>query len=78
MFFERLMHTKAGKPLVGAQHKNTYKLYQDNLQAKTSSETNIWAPFISKMDWEVARWAKLHGPGSTAVSELLSIENVSV
>jgi hypothetical protein len=33
-------------------------------------------PFISKMDWEIARWAKLRGPGSTAFSELLSIDGV--
>ncbi|KAF8872990.1 hypothetical protein BD779DRAFT_1613730 [Infundibulicybe gibba] len=35
---------------------------------------NQWAPFNSKLDWEIARWAKLRGPGSTAVSDLLSIE----
>ncbi|KAI0069630.1 hypothetical protein K474DRAFT_1580419, partial [Panus rudis PR-1116 ss-1] len=32
-----------------------------------------YTPFASHMDWAVARWAKLRGPGSTAVSELLSI-----
>ncbi|KAJ3501738.1 hypothetical protein NMY22_g18820 [Coprinellus aureogranulatus] len=38
--------------------------------------SNIWAPFASKVDWEVAKWAKLRGPGSTALSELLAIEGV--
>ncbi|KXN92641.1 hypothetical protein AN958_01488 [Leucoagaricus sp. SymC.cos] len=28
------------------------------------------------MDWEVARWAKLHGSGSMAISELLSIKEL--
>lgn len=36
-----------------------------------------FAPFLSKLDWEVARWAKLRGPGSTAFSELMGIEGVS-
>ncbi|KAF8715292.1 hypothetical protein AX14_012641 [Amanita brunnescens Koide BX004] len=38
---------------------------------------NIYAPFCSKMDWEIARWAKVHGPSSTAVSELLAIDGLS-
>jgi len=41
------------------------------------SDTNPWAPFTSEIDWKVARWAKLRGPGSTAFSELLAIEGVS-
>ncbi|KAJ3990986.1 hypothetical protein F5050DRAFT_1802251 [Lentinula boryana] len=35
---------------------------------------NIWAPFVSKMDWELAHWAKLRGAGSTAFSDLLAID----
>ncbi|KAM6499612.1 hypothetical protein JOM56_005120 [Amanita muscaria] len=35
-----------------------------------------YAPFSSKLDWEIARWAKLHGPSSAAVTELLQIEGV--
>ena len=38
---------------------------------------NPYTPFSSKMDWEVARWVKLRGPSSTAVTELLSIPGVS-
>jgi hypothetical protein len=37
---------------------------------------NIYAPFSSKLDWEVACWAKMQGLGSNAVTELLSIEGV--
>ncbi|KAF9497635.1 hypothetical protein BDN71DRAFT_1481608 [Pleurotus eryngii] len=37
---------------------------------------NSWAPFASKIDWEVVRWAKLHGPGSTAFSGLLQIDGL--
>ena len=37
---------------------------------------NLYFPFASQMDWEVARWAKLHGLSSTAFSDLLAIEGV--
>ena len=37
---------------------------------------NPWAPFNSKLDWEIARWAKIRGPGSTAVTDLLRIDGV--
>jgi hypothetical protein len=37
---------------------------------------NPYAPFASKMDWEVARWAKLRGSGSTAFTDLLKIPGV--
>ncbi|KAH9013364.1 hypothetical protein EDB85DRAFT_2076599 [Lactarius pseudohatsudake] len=38
---------------------------------------NPFAPFTSKMEWEIARWAKLRGPGSTAFTELTSIEGAA-
>lgn len=41
-----------------------------------SDELNPWAPFKTQLDWEVARWSKLRGPGSTATSELLGINGV--
>ncbi|KAK7437570.1 hypothetical protein VKT23_018468 [Stygiomarasmius scandens] len=37
---------------------------------------NIWAPFTSEIDWRVAKWAKLRGPSSTALTELLAIDGV--
>jgi hypothetical protein len=39
--------------------------------------SNPWAPFSSQMDWEIAKWAKLRGAGSTAFSDLLAIKGVS-
>jgi hypothetical protein len=53
------------------------------MDAATAADTyqdqtnNPFAPFSSKIEWEIARWAKLRGPGSTAFSELMSIEGVS-
>lgn len=41
------------------------------------AQGNPWYPFNSKLDWEVAKWAKLRGPSDTAFSELLAIEGVS-
>ena len=38
---------------------------------------NVYAPFAHRLDWEIARWCQLRGPGSTAVSELLGINGVS-
>ncbi|KAJ3996010.1 hypothetical protein F5050DRAFT_1799862 [Lentinula boryana] len=37
---------------------------------------NAWAPFGSKIEWEIARWANLRGPSSTAFTELLAIDGV--
>jgi len=51
----------------------------NNYHTKVSDqEKNPWAPFMSQKDWEVARWAKVRGPGATAFSELLSIPGVSL
>lgn len=41
------------------------------------NEPTEWAPFSTRQEWEVARWAKLRGPSSTALSELLAIDGVS-
>jgi hypothetical protein len=38
---------------------------------------SIWAPFQSQIDWEFAHWAKMCGPTSTAVTDLLAIPEVS-
>ncbi|KAH9059259.1 hypothetical protein EDB87DRAFT_1577735 [Lactarius vividus] len=37
---------------------------------------SVWTPFQSQHDWEVARWAKMRGPSSSAVTELLAIPEV--
>ena len=40
------------------------------------SDSNPFRPFASKIDWEVAKWAKLQGPSSTSLMNLLKIEGV--
>ncbi|KAM6491507.1 hypothetical protein JOM56_013076 [Amanita muscaria] len=41
-----------------------------------ASQTNPYAPFTSQLEWEMAMWAKLRGPSSTAFTELMAIEGV--
>ncbi|TFK59866.1 hypothetical protein BDN72DRAFT_872993 [Pluteus cervinus] len=47
-----------------------------NMDETETPNENPWAPFNSRMEWEIARWAKLRGLGSTAFSDLLSIPGV--
>ena len=39
---------------------------------------NLFAPFSSQTDWELAKWAKLQGLGSTAFTELMGITGVGI
>jgi len=49
----------------------------DYRQAISTTESpNPYAPFSSRLDWEIARWAKMRGPGSNSLTELLRIEGV--
>ncbi|KAM6496353.1 hypothetical protein JOM56_009059 [Amanita muscaria] len=43
----------------------------------SKSSSNPYTPFTSKLDWEIAKWAKLRGPSSTAFTELMAIDGVS-
>ncbi|KAJ7814888.1 hypothetical protein B0H14DRAFT_3090055 [Mycena olivaceomarginata] len=64
----------AGKPISTTRNPTSEKAYESAL--KDSTLSNPYAPFTSKMDWEVAKWAKLRGAASTAFSDLLNIEGV--
>ncbi|KAJ3748273.1 hypothetical protein EV360DRAFT_97749 [Lentinula raphanica] len=59
---------------VSTASRSGFAKYQAGIPGNKTSQ---WAPFISHMDWEVARWAKLRGSGSTAFSDLLAIEGVA-
>ncbi|KAK7017889.1 hypothetical protein VNI00_018532 [Paramarasmius palmivorus] len=60
----------AGAP-IHYRHQNIDEQYTQHITGSLSR--NPYAPFTSKLDWEVARWAKLRGPGATAMTELLQI-----
>ena len=51
-------------------------IYQEKV-GHGDQPTNLYAPFSSQIDWEFAKWAKLRGPTSTAVTDLLNIPGVS-
>jgi hypothetical protein len=48
----------------------------NSYSAEVGAHQNPYAPFVSELDWKFARWAKLRGPGSTSVTELMAIEGV--
>ncbi|KAI0683319.1 hypothetical protein BC835DRAFT_1536434 [Cytidiella melzeri] len=60
----------AGKPVGRSGSQN------DAYASGIPTANNPYYPFGSRMDWEVARWAKVRGPGSTALTELLQIPGV--
>ncbi|KAK7451302.1 hypothetical protein VKT23_012643 [Stygiomarasmius scandens] len=68
---------QAGAPLPGStplyDSTNGFLHYKSMI---SESDVNPWAPFTSRIDWEVAQWAKMRGSGSTAFTDLLSIEGV--
>ncbi|KAI0311038.1 hypothetical protein OF83DRAFT_1087966 [Amylostereum chailletii] len=69
----------AGATLDDPIHENTedgFVRYEQTLNVGGPA-VNPYYPFPTRMDWEVGRWAKLRGPGSTALTELLSIEGSS-
>ena len=66
----------AGKPLGTQPSPAGYQQYAGGLHAEENNLSK-WAPFSTHLEWEVAHWAKLRGPSSTALSELLQIDGVS-
>jgi len=63
----------AGAAVHGVQAAGENKRYGDSIGVPE----NIYAPFASRLDWEVAQWAKLRGPSSSSFTELMAIEGVS-
>jgi hypothetical protein len=61
----------AGSPIESPGSHGTGRAYS------AGSAHSPYMPFTSQLDWEIARWAKLRGPGSTAITELLTIPGVS-
>ena len=64
---------QAGMAINGQRERSAYEQYAST----DTAVSNVYHPFRSKLDWDLARWAKMRGPGSTAVTELLEIEDVS-
>ncbi|KAJ6549721.1 hypothetical protein B0H19DRAFT_1211389 [Mycena capillaripes] len=71
---EKYPGMSAGKPISSATNKTSEQMYKSALGSST--DLNPYAPFKSKMDWEIAKWAKLRGSGSTTFTDLLHIDGV--
>jgi hypothetical protein len=65
-----------GQDIGKAYSEDIYSAYYDYENQLHGQPDNPYAPFLSKMDWEFARWSKLQGPGSTSASELMAIDGV--
>lgn len=74
MGFNDTQGRNAGAPIHTTNSE--HEAYQNALPAGASSESNIFAPFASEMEWMIADWAKTRGPSATAFSELLGIKGV--
>ncbi|KAK1218958.1 hypothetical protein PQX77_018325 [Marasmius sp. AFHP31] len=78
LFVKQYPNPLAGSPLPNQQPTSEHKKYLKKLRAMQGvDKANSWAPFRSEMEWRIAQWAKLRGPSSTALTELLSIPNIS-
>ena len=69
-YITRFPGGKAGMPIVQT-YDTSERVYEGSLGGG-----DVWQPFVSRRDWEVARWAKLRGPGAAAFNEFLHIEGV--
>ncbi|KAH9933677.1 uncharacterized protein BXZ73DRAFT_101062 [Epithele typhae] len=65
----------AGTPVHQQRQRSSYEVTQDAFE--DDDEQNPYAPFVSFIDCAVAMWAKMWGPSSTAVSELLQIDGLA-
>ena len=65
LVIQRFPFGRPGAPIDGA--------HQD---ATVYPGDSVWAPFRSECDWEVARWAKMEGTSSSAITKLLAIPGV--
>ncbi|KAG2045778.1 hypothetical protein BDR06DRAFT_977962 [Suillus hirtellus] len=64
-----------GAPVSGPLEMPPKHIYQGYSQKIAGSE-NIYAQFESKLDFDIALWAKMRGSGSTAFTDLLAINDV--
>lgn len=68
-FITRYPDPRAGAPSAD-RRRSGWQDYQSQLENG--------GPWISKLDWEFARWAQLRGPSATALTELLKIDGVTI
>jgi hypothetical protein len=65
---EKYPDSHAGAPVTHDRMASRNEAYAKSVN---NNVNNPWAPFVSQIDWEIAQWANFHGPGSTAMSDIL-------
>jgi hypothetical protein len=68
---DQFPHGSPGAPISGAHQGSP----MDDSGRDVLGES-IWAPFHSDCDWEIARWAKMRSPTSSALTDLLAVPGV--
>jgi hypothetical protein len=62
----------AGMPIPCSDHAlSGFEALRQNVEG-----SNEFAPFQSRLDWNIAQWARMCGPSSSAMTELLELEGV--
>ena len=63
-------------PHAGAVHSQGIPTTKEFENVLGGPSPNPFAPFNNQTDWELAKWAKLRGPGSTSFTELMGVTGV--
>ncbi|VDC05619.1 unnamed protein product [Peniophora sp. CBMAI 1063] len=67
---------RAGEPINGDEPPgDPYSQYEAGLP-NAGDPSNAYHPFESKLNWDIAAWAKTHSIGSNAFTDLLKIEGL--
>ncbi|KZV71346.1 hypothetical protein PENSPDRAFT_577930 [Peniophora sp. CONT] len=74
--FIKRFNGRAGEPLGGvAAAGNGFATYEANLPA-SEDPNNPYHPFVTKMDWDIANWAKTYSIGANALTALLKVDGL--
>lgn len=57
--------------------RHGFETYESSLPHLEGERPDFYAPFSSKLEWEIAQWAKMDGPSASSFMRLLGIETVS-
>ncbi|KAI0819424.1 hypothetical protein BC628DRAFT_1332819 [Trametes gibbosa] len=67
----------AGAPVLDGPSATDHTYATYCTQVEGSSTRGPYSPFVSEMDWDVAKWAKTCDVGSTAFSDLLGVPGLA-
>lgn len=75
IYIEKFIYKSAGSPIQSQEPLNKdYDIYQQCL-SQPASGGDIYHPFTSRINWVIARWAKIHKIAISALDELLNEVN---